>query len=949
MAAGSTTTALQRRRSGEFDEYGRRGGGCSNVARTGSSGGIGRISQGGQCHTARSSAIQLGRRSSGGAELSSPRPRGRNLSPGPVGLAATARAVAGPADERSSGAKTARLSCSGPGLLERDRPRRHSLLSSAVAATATVAISAGLAASAAAPELPATARAAPEPAAGAPEPPTWRFGLGAAVPAGELGASGASSALAAALGRASEALGRRAIEALDRRASDALERLERRSSDASDLPLRGSPFSPRDPQPQQPLSASARGPGHVCIPFGTLPDRGGTAFGERTTAVASAATAAAAAAAVGTERPRLAGPGLEERPRLVGSGAGTGAGSAEAPPALRPAVPPIQGWKVAAAELGPSVAASVQQAWGAAAPEFGPSAKQGWAAAAPELGPSAKQALAAVVAVQATPMKAGARPRAQSAIRDRAVPTMSRARSADPRRRDGDAAVVRGAGDPRPRERSPEVPMRRGAGPGPATGEVAAVAAAARASAERLAALASASALLRQQQVPFKDLPSALYGGRYRIGKFLGRGASASVWEAEHQELKVRVAVKVFDQGSRDKKQAHRELRILARVQHPRILDVLEVVETAHIAHLVCGFVDAETLRSFTQKQPQGRLREELAREFFRQTLDGVHYCHERLVAHRDLKLENLLLDRCTHDVKIIDFGFAAQVVCKDTKLKAFCGTPSYMAPEIIKGDGYSGFAADIWALGVVLYAMLTGSLPFTARTEMALYAKIRRGSFNCPDVLQELPRRVVKGALRLEAVARPSAGSMLRQAWMVDVVAGDRGSTPSPTLQGLEQAQAPSAVFGSALAAAEALAAPPMERAPARRASTGGSSMGTEHSDGLPTHREQPASRRASTGGGCWQPGGAAVDSGDTGGTDDKLLLSGRAAITAVEDRLLTSGRSGCGAAAPAPPPPACGSARTVKVLPPGPGPPGETRFKAAFEPTQRTLLRNAMLLGGS
>eukprot|EP00438_Fugacium_kawagutii_P012641 Skav215596 [mRNA] locus=scaffold666:281211:294284:+ [translate_table: standard] len=141
---------------------------------------------------------------------------------------------------------------------------------------------------------------------------------------------------------------------------------------------------------------------------------------------------------------------------------------------------------------------------------------------------------------------------------------------------------------------------------------------------------------------------------------------------------------------------------------------------------LGASLVDGESLRAYAHRQPCHKLPE--------QVVDGVTYCHDHLVAHRDLKLENLLLDKSREGVKIIDFGFAAHVPSKETKLKAFCGTPSYMAPEIIRGEGYSGFAADVWALGVVIFALLSGTLPFAAKTEMQLYARIRRASFTFPD-----------------------------------------------------------------------------------------------------------------------------------------------------------------------------------------------------------------------
>eukprot|EP00439_Symbiodinium_sp_Y106_P036585 s2363_g4.t1 len=184
-------------------------------------------------------------------------------------------------------------------------------------------------------------------------------------------------------------------------------------------------------------------------------------------------------------------------------------------------------------------------------------------------------------------------------------------------------------------------------------------------------------------------------------------------------------------------------------------------------AHSSQQLVDGESLRAFSHRQPSHKLSEQAARLYYRQVVEGVTVCHERLVAHRDLKLENVLLDKGREGVKIIDFGFAAHVPSKETKLKAFCGTPSYMAPEIIRGEGYSGFAADVWALGVVLFALLSGTLPFSAKTEMQLYARIRRGSFTFPDCLGDSQKRLLRGVLRKDASARPSASALLQHAWV--------------------------------------------------------------------------------------------------------------------------------------------------------------------------------------
>lgn len=115
------------------------------------------------------------------------------------------------------------------------------------------------------------------------------------------------------------------------------------------------------------------------------------------------------------------------------------------------------------------------------------------------------------------------------------------------------------------------------------------------------------------------------------------------------------------------------------------------------------------------------------------QILQGLAYMHSRLICHRDIKLENIIYQESTETVKIIDFGFANS--CKE-KLKVFCGTPSYMAPEIVAKKEYSGSAADVWSAGVVMYAMLTGGLPFKGTDEKGLYRKIQAGSYPVPTNL---------------------------------------------------------------------------------------------------------------------------------------------------------------------------------------------------------------------
>jgi len=122
-------------------------------------------------------------------------------------------------------------------------------------------------------------------------------------------------------------------------------------------------------------------------------------------------------------------------------------------------------------------------------------------------------------------------------------------------------------------------------------------------------------------------------------------------------------------------------------------------------------YVGKTSLHSFLKNKSNRQLTEQEARTIFTQICSGISYCHSKHIVHRDIKLENILLDDY-NNIKIIDFGFS---ICIDPekKLNVFCGTPSYMAPEIVAKLYYKGAAADVWALGILLYAMLCGRFPF--------------------------------------------------------------------------------------------------------------------------------------------------------------------------------------------------------------------------------------------
>lgn len=153
-----------------------------------------------------------------------------------------------------------------------------------------------------------------------------------------------------------------------------------------------------------------------------------------------------------------------------------------------------------------------------------------------------------------------------------------------------------------------------------------------------------------------------------------------------------------------------REVKILSKIQHLNIIKLYSIQESVHHLHLLMEYPNAEPLNNFIKHKNQRFLPESEAKTIFKQIVEAIKHCHKKCVVHRDVKLENILVSE-QNIVKLIDFGFSI-AIAPDTKLNIFCGTPSYMAPEIVNKQNYS-FGVDIWALGIVLYKILNGVFPF--------------------------------------------------------------------------------------------------------------------------------------------------------------------------------------------------------------------------------------------
>ncbi|XP_009781174.1 CBL-interacting protein kinase 2-like [Nicotiana tabacum] len=255
---------------------------------------------------------------------------------------------------------------------------------------------------------------------------------------------------------------------------------------------------------------------------------------------------------------------------------------------------------------------------------------------------------------------------------------------------------------------------------------------------------------------------------RYEMGRLLGQGTFAKVYYARSVRNGESVAIKVIDKekvlrvGLVD--QIKREISVMRLVRHPNIVHLYEVMATKTKIYFVMEYAKGGELFN---KVAKGRLKEDVARKYFQQLINAVDFCHSRGVYHRDLKPENLLLDD-DENLKISDFGLSAFVESKrqDKLLHTMCGTPAYVAPEVINRKGYDGAKADIWSCGVVLFVLLAGYLPFQDSNLMEMYRKIGKAEFRCPSWFPAEARRLLSKMLDPNPSTRISLAKISGSTW---------------------------------------------------------------------------------------------------------------------------------------------------------------------------------------
>ncbi|XP_052208605.1 CBL-interacting serine/threonine-protein kinase 1-like [Diospyros lotus] len=258
--------------------------------------------------------------------------------------------------------------------------------------------------------------------------------------------------------------------------------------------------------------------------------------------------------------------------------------------------------------------------------------------------------------------------------------------------------------------------------------------------------------------------------GKYEIGRTLGEGNFGKVKLARHLDSGQCFALKILEkdrivhlQNIAD--QIKREIGTLKLLKHANVVGLHEVMASKTKIYMVLEYVTGGEL--FDRIAYKGKLSEAEGRKLFQQLIDGVSYCHNKGVYHRDLKLENILVD-AKGNIKITDFGLSAlpQQFRDDGLLHTTCGSPNYVAPEILANRGYDGATSDTWSCGVILYVILTGYLPFDDRNLVVVYQKIVKGDVQIPKWLSPGVRNLIRRILDPNPASRMSMAEIKENEW---------------------------------------------------------------------------------------------------------------------------------------------------------------------------------------
>ncbi|CAF2033569.1 unnamed protein product [Rotaria magnacalcarata] len=254
--------------------------------------------------------------------------------------------------------------------------------------------------------------------------------------------------------------------------------------------------------------------------------------------------------------------------------------------------------------------------------------------------------------------------------------------------------------------------------------------------------------------------------GFYRIFKDIGLGNFSRVKLGRHLLAHEKVAIKILDKTKIDEKTQRlllREITSMKRLYHPNIIRLYEVIETPKEIHIVTEYASGGDL--YTRINHAGKIPEDEAKHIFAQITAAIDHMHSRDIVHRDIKTENVFFAK-ERLIKLGDLGFSTFTERNQT-LTTFCGSPPYAAPELYRDDNYIGIYVDIWAMGITLFFMVTGLMPFRAENIGKLKQSIIDGHYSIPGHVSNQCQELIHGLLNHEIRERWSINRIRSCAWL--------------------------------------------------------------------------------------------------------------------------------------------------------------------------------------
>jgi serine/threonine protein kinase len=248
----------------------------------------------------------------------------------------------------------------------------------------------------------------------------------------------------------------------------------------------------------------------------------------------------------------------------------------------------------------------------------------------------------------------------------------------------------------------------------------------------------------------------------YAIGSEIGQGAFSRVFKAVNLTTQTPCAIKLIHRSSltnaNDSQRVHQEISILSYLQHPHLIGLQETFVDDRFLYIVLNLCEGGDLFKYILNQ--GHLDEPTSALIFAQIVSAVGFCHSHNIVHRDLKLENILITTFPI-VKLSDFGLSGFTV-KDEKMTVYCGSPCSLPPECHCKIAYDGTKADVWSLGVMLFAMVTGRFPWPVTNQPAMVRQILKGDYDIPKSLSTECRSLIDGMLQVNPGVRLTIGEVL-------------------------------------------------------------------------------------------------------------------------------------------------------------------------------------------